>query len=70
MCYNCYIYKVSIQTITMDKIYHVYDKENHCIASVLSEDEFKKEWESKTKESEVEYIELEVNKDVLQDSSY
>lgn len=54
----------------MDKIYHVYDKENHCIASVLSEDEFKKEWESKTKESEVEYIELEVNKDVLQDASY
>jgi len=54
----------------MDKIYHVYDKENHCIASVLSEDEFKKEWESKTKQSEVEYIELEVNKDVLQDSSY
>ena len=53
----------------MDKIYHIYNKENRCISSCLSENDFKAKWEELQEEA-VEYEELNVDKKNIIESSY
>jgi hypothetical protein len=55
----------------MEKIYHIYNKENECVAPCLSEDEFRVKWDHFTGEKvEYEYEELEENPEISQNSSY
>jgi hypothetical protein len=53
----------------MDKVYHIYDKDNHCVDAVLSEDEFIEKWEE-LKDKEFDYEEVEVNRQLMVESSY
>lgn len=53
----------------MEKVYHIYDKNNHCINAVLSEEEFKEKWEE-LKGQDVDYEEVEVNRQLMVESSY
>ena len=53
----------------MDKVYHIYDKDNQCIDAVLSEDEFIEKWKE-LKGKEFEYEEVEVNRQLMVESSY
>jgi hypothetical protein len=51
------------------KIYHIYNKENQCLDAVLTEEEFRDKWENLDDEN-YEYEELEINKNMVSDSSY
>ena len=53
----------------MDKIYHIYNKENKCVSPCLSEEEFRMEWEDLT-ETLYEYEELENNRTITHNASY
>lgn len=53
----------------MDKIYHIYNKENRCVSSCLSENDFKAKWKELQEEA-VEYEELNVDKKNIIESSY
>lgn len=51
------------------KIYHIYNKNNQCLYAVLTEEEFRDRWENLDVEK-YEYEELEINKNVVEESSY
>lgn len=51
------------------KIYHIYAKDNRCIESVLTEDEFKAKWAVLDK-TKYEYEELTVDPKTVAESSY
>ena len=51
------------------KIYHIYSKDNQCLESVLTEEEFKDKWK-KLDESKYEYEELTVDTKAVAESSY
>jgi hypothetical protein len=54
-----------------EKIYHIYNKENQCVAPCLSEEEFRETWNHLTgKKEDYEYEELENNRAVIENGSY
>tara|TARA_B100000073_G_scaffold197857_1_gene163849 strand:- start:471 stop:632 length:162 start_codon:yes stop_codon:yes gene_type:complete len=53
----------------MDKIYHIYAKENQVQYAVLSEEDFKVVWRN-LDHTQYEYEELTVDRTVMMDSSY
>lgn len=53
----------------MEKIYHIYNKENKCVSPCLSEEEFRVQWEDLT-ETLYEYEELENNRTITHNASY
>tara|TARA_B100000902_G_scaffold123711_1_gene123715 strand:+ start:324 stop:485 length:162 start_codon:yes stop_codon:yes gene_type:complete len=53
----------------MDKIYHIYAKENKVQYAVLNEEDFEVIWSNLDKK-EYEYEELTVDRSVIMDSSY
>jgi hypothetical protein len=55
----------------MEKIYHIYNKQNQCVSPCLSEEEFRTRWNHLTGEREgYEYEELEQNPEISQNASY
>jgi len=55
--------------MTYSKIYHIYSKENQCVESVLTEEEFKQKWAVLDK-TKYEYEELTVDNKAVAESSY
>jgi hypothetical protein len=53
-----------------EKIYHIYDKENNCLASVLTEEEFLQQWGQFKNQDQLEYEELDIDKSQILGSSY
>ena len=51
------------------KIYHIYSKDNQCLESVLTEEEFKEKW-AVLDESKYEYEELTIDPRAVAESSY
>jgi len=50
-------------------VYHIYNKRNQCLYAVLTEDEFREKWDYLDDEN-YEYERLELNKDMVAESSY
>jgi hypothetical protein len=51
------------------KIYHIYSKDNQCLESVLTEEEFKEKW-GNLNHNQYEYEELTIDKRAVAESSY
>lgn len=62
---------VVVDDTVMEKIYHIYNKDNQCVSPCLSEEEFRVKWNHLTGEKEeYEYEELENNRTITENASY